>query len=139
MKAVIHSDGGSRGNPGPAAIGVVVKIDGKKIEIGETIGIATNNVAEYVAIVRGLKESYGHGATEAECFADSELIVRQLRGEYRIKDEKMKQLAQEAFTLRAKFKSVTFTEIPREKNKEADKLVNNALDAVKNAQKTATK
>lgn len=128
MRAIIHSDGGSRGNPGPAAIGVVVELGDKKIDIGERIGKATNNVAEYKAIIRGLAEAQKKGAKEAECYLDSELVVRQINGDYRIRDSKMIELAEEVFALRAKFDFIVFRSIPREKNKEADKLVNKALD-----------
>lgn len=129
MKAIIHSDGGSRGNPGEAAIGVVVEFADKKFEIGERIGIATNNVAEYRAILKGLEVALKKGAKSADCFLDSELVVKQIRGEYRIKDEKMKELASQVFILRDRFDSITFFIIPREKNKAADALVNKALDA----------
>jgi ribonuclease HI len=129
MKAVIHSDGGSRGNPGEAAIGVVLELADKKIEIGERIGIATNNVAEYRAILKGLEVALKKGAKSADCFLDSELVVKQLRGEYRIKDEKMKELAGQVFVVREQFENVSFFNIPREKNKAADALVNKALDA----------
>ena len=129
MKAIIHSDGGSRGNPGPAAIGVVVDLPHKKIEIGEKIGVTTNNVAEYRAIIRGLEEALKNKALEAECYLDSELVVRQINGDYRIKDPKMIELANQVFLLRDKFDFVTFFSIPRAKNKDADKMVNKALDA----------
>lgn len=128
MKATIHSDGGSRGNPGPAAIGVVVELPHKKIEIGERIGVATNNVAEYRAIIRGLEEVQKNKVTEVECYLDSELVVRQIKGEYRIKDSKMVELASQVFALRDTFDFIVFYSIPREKNKAADKLVNKALD-----------
>jgi len=129
MKAIIYSDGGSRGNPGEAAIGVVLELADKKIEISERIGIATNNVAEYRAILKGLEVALKKGARSADCFLDSELVVKQLRGEYRIKDEKMKELAGQVFLVREQFDSVSFFNIPREKNKAADALVNKALDA----------
>jgi len=129
MKAIIHSDGGSRGNPGEAAIGVVVELADKKIEIGERIGVTTNNVAEYRAILKGLEVAFKKGAKSADCFLDSELVVKQLRGEYRIKDEKMKELAGQVFVVREQFEKVSFLHIPREKNKAADALVNKALDA----------
>jgi len=128
MKAIIHSDGGSRGNPGPAAIGVVLELPDKKIEIGEKIGITTNNVAEYRAIICGLEEARKNKVTEVECYLDSELVVRQIKGEYRIKDAKMIQLANQVFLLKDKFDFIVFFSIPREKNKAADKLVNLALD-----------
>jgi ribonuclease HI len=128
MKAIIHSDGGSRGNPGEAAIGVVVELHDKKLKISERIGIATNNVAEYRAIIKGLELALSKGAKSADCFLDSELVVKQIRGEYRIKDAKMIELAQQVFALRSRFDDVLFFNIPREKNRAADKLVNVALD-----------
>lgn len=128
MKAIIHSDGGSRGNPGEAAIGVVVELSDKKLEIGERIGIATNNVAEYKAIIKGLEVALKRGAKSVDCFLDSELVVKQIRGEYRTKDAKMVELARQVSALNDRFENVSFFHIPREKNKAADKLVNAALD-----------
>lgn len=129
MKAIIHSDGGARGNPGPAGIGAVIEFDdGKKVEISEKIGETTNNVAEYQAILKALKVALKNGVTEAECFLDSELVVKQLNGEYRIKDPKLAYLANEIVKEKVRFSEITFNSIPREKNKAADKLVNKALD-----------
>lgn len=129
-KIIVYTDGGARGNPGPAAIGVVI---GMK-KYGEKIGRATNNVAEYSAVVfalnklralLGKKESKN---TEIEIRVDSELITKQLNGQYKIKDTDLQALFIEVWNLKQNFKKVEFTHIPREKNKEADELVNLALD-----------
>ncbi|MBI2406515.1 MAG: ribonuclease HI family protein [Candidatus Harrisonbacteria bacterium] len=127
---VIFTDGGARGNPGPAAIGAV--IGGKPY--GEYIGETTNNVAEYKALIFALKKAVAllgkekAGATEVRCNLDSELLVKQLRGEYKIKDSALQPLFVEVWNAKQDFKSVTFTHIPREQNKLADKMVNEALD-----------
>lgn len=129
-KIVIYTDGGSRGNPGLAAIGAVV---GNK-RYADTIGETTNNVAEYKAIIFALKKAkhlIGKAKSkesEIELRSDSELIVRQLKGEYKIKDEELKPLFVDVWNLRKDFKDIEFTLIPREENKEADRLVNDALD-----------
>jgi ribonuclease HI len=129
-KLIIYTDGGARGNPGPAAIGVVV---GSK-SYGEAIGNTTNNVAEYGAVIFGLKKAKsllgGKKAegTEIEVRSDSELIVSQLNGNYKIKEDSLKPLFIDVWNLKQDFKSVSFVHVPREKNREADKLVNRALD-----------
>ena len=129
-KTIIYTDGGARGNPGPAAIGAVV--DGK--EYAETIGETTNNIAEYKAVIMALKKAKQQiGKEEAkkaeiEVRADSELIISQLEGKYQIKNEDLGKLFIEVWNLRQDFKKVEFTLIRREQNKEADKLVNRALD-----------
>ncbi|MEK7590499.1 MAG: ribonuclease HI family protein, partial [Patescibacteria group bacterium] len=129
-KLIIYTDGGARGNPGPAAIGVVV--GGKKY--GETIGEATNNVAEYKAVIFALKKAKAllgkSKAKETEVLVnlDSELVFKQLRGEYKVLDENMQPLFIEVWNLKQDFKKVEFKHIPREQNKEADKMVNKALD-----------
>jgi len=130
MKVVIHSDGGARGNPGPAGIGAVIEFleTQKIIEVSEKIGETTNNVAEYKAILKALQVALANGASEAECFLDSELVVRQLNGEYRIKDPKLAYLANEIIKEKKNYAAVSFTSIAREQNKKADKLVNKALD-----------
>ncbi|HEY4498023.1 MAG TPA: ribonuclease HI family protein [Candidatus Paceibacterota bacterium] len=131
-KLVIHTDGGARGNPGPAAIGVVV---GEK-EYGEAIGKTTNNVAEYKAVVFALKKAKHllggkrAGLTEIELRTDSELLTRQLNGEYKIKNKELQPLFIGIWNLKQDFKSVKFVQIPRAKNKEADRLVNKALDTL---------
>jgi len=129
-KLIIYTDGGSRGNPGPSAIGVVV--GGK--EYCEQIGKATNNVAEYQAVIFALKKTRqilgGKKSieTEIEIRTDSELIQRQLSGKYRIKEEDLKILFVNVHNLLFDFKKVSFKHIPREENRRADFLVNKALD-----------
>lgn len=129
-KLVIYTDGGARGNPGPAAIGVV--IGGKSY--GEKIGETTNNVAEYKALVFALKKAKHllgkkkAKETELEINTDSELMHHQLRGEYKILEPDLQELFIEIWNLKQDFKKVEFTKIPREKNKAADKMVNQALD-----------
>jgi ribonuclease HI len=132
---IIFTDGGARGNPGPAGIGVVLYkspdhgITTEKIgEIKKYIGSATNNFAEYSALIAGLERGAELGYAEAMCFLDSELVVRQLNGQYKVREESLKPLAQRVLALTNKFKSVSFTHVPREKNAEADKLVNLAID-----------
>jgi len=133
-KIIIHTDGGSRGNPGPAGIGVVIKQGDKLIkEYGKTIGEATNNIAEYSAVVSALEtlvKLFGLKLKAAEILikADSELIVRQLKGEYKVKDANLQKEFIKVYNLKQKFGKVDFTHIPREQNKRADELVNEALD-----------
>jgi ribonuclease HI len=133
----IFTDGGSRGNPGPAAVGVhMVDASGTVIkEVSETIGNATNNFAEYQAVMRGLqaaKEQFGKRTKEIEfeLKLDSELVKKQLNGEYQIKDPGLVPHFIEIHNLRvANFPHLTLTHVPRAQNKEADRLVNEALDA----------
>lgn len=128
MKAVLSTDGGARGNPGPAAIGIVLDIEGAPvIRISESIGDATNNVAEYRAILRGLEEARRAGVTHLECRLDSELVVRQLQQEYRVKDPTLAQLFVRVWNIAQGFRSVRFVTIPRSANRAADRLVNDAL------------
>ena len=131
MKLVVSVDGGSRGNPGPAAIGVVVRTeDGDVIsEAAETIGLATNNAAEYRALIRGIELAAQNGATEVELFGDSELVVKQVRGEYKVKDAGLKPLHAAARAALSAFSGWSFNHVRREQNAEADALVNQALDA----------
>ena len=127
----IHSDGGARGNPGPAAIGVVVTCNGQVVEtISKCIGETTNNQAEYQAIIAGLEKAIELKAEEVECFLDSELVVKQLRHEYKVKNKDLASLFVKAHNLSLQFKKISFIHIPREQNKAADKLVNKALDAI---------
>lgn len=134
-KIIIHTDGGARGNPGPAAIGVSIGAPINK-NYGEQIGETTNNIAEYKAMVFALKKVKsllgGEKAekTEVEIRSDSELIVSQLNGEYKIKEENLVPFFIQIWNLKQDFKKVEFVHIPREKNKEADKLVNRALDTL---------
>ncbi|PZS14135.1 MAG: ribonuclease H [Solirubrobacterales bacterium] len=130
MKLVVHVDGGARGNPGPAAIGVVVSEPGGEVleEGGERIGVATNNVAEYRALLLGLQRTRALGAQEVEIVNDSELIARQLTGAYRVKHPAMKPLYREAITALRGFHRWQIRTVPREQNARADALVNAALD-----------
>ncbi len=129
---IIYSDGGARGNPGPAAIGaVILSSDGEVVEeIARTIGETTNNQAEYQAIIAGLEAAKQLGAEAVECFLDSELVVKQLKREYKVKNKELAPLFLKVHNLSVQFKKISYTHVPREKNKEADRLVNEALDAV---------
>ncbi len=128
---VINTDGGARGNPGPAGTGVVIKDEAGAIlyAVGEYIGEATNNVAEYKALIRALEQAHGLGATEVRVNMDSELIVKQMLGQYKIKEPTLQQLAAQVIKLRNNFQNISFTHVRREYNKEADRLVNEAIDA----------
>ena len=130
-KLVVHVDGGSRGNPGPAAIGVVMSDPAGEVleEMGERIGVATNNVAEYRALLRGLARAAELGAREIEIVNDSELVARQLTGAYRVKHAAMKPLYLEAMSALRGFERWQVRTVPREQNARADALVNQALDA----------
>lgn len=137
LRLVIYADGGARGNPGPAAIGVVIQIPGGEIkQYSEAIGETTNNVAEYKAVIFALKKAKallgGEKASEAEIEikSDSELVVNQVRGEYKIKNEDLQPLFVETWNLKQDFKSVDFKLVSREKNEGADILVNRALDTL---------
>jgi ribonuclease HI len=132
-KLVIYTDGASRGNPGPAAIGVVIQDESGQVcdTISQCLGETTNNQAEYRAVIAGLERALGLGATQVELRSDSELVVRQLCGQYRVKDAGLKLLFQKVESLRARFTGLSFTYIPREKNREADKLANEALNGRK--------
>jgi ribonuclease HI len=131
VKAKLSTDGGARGNPGPAAFGYVLETDdGTVLDArGETIGVATNNVAEYRALVAGLEAAVAHGVTELEVVSDSELLVKQMRGEYKVKNAALQALFLEASRLARKLGSVMYTAVRREHNELADRLVNEALDA----------
>jgi ribonuclease HI len=130
-KLTVNVDGGARGNPGPAALGVVVRdADGGMVESrGETIGVATNNVAEYRALLLGIELAAAHGATEVELIGDSELIVRQVQGRYKVKNAAMKELHAEVKAALAGFDAWKIRHVRREQNADADRLVNEALDA----------
>ncbi len=133
MKHVrIQTDGGSRGNPGPAGIGFVILDSADEIIFrhGAYIGTTTNNVAEYSALVKALETALGLGATHLDVRMDSELIVRQMNGQYKVKDSGLLPLAQAVRALCVQFAQVKFTHIRREYNKDADSMVNEALDAV---------
>lgn len=130
MLLTIFSDGGSRGNPGHSGIGVVIKKEGENIaKISKYIGETTNNQAEYQAVLAGLKKAISLGGTEILCYLDSELIVKQMNGEYKVKNPGLIPLFLEINKLRSQFKQIKFTHIKRELNKEADKLANLAMDS----------
>ncbi len=130
LKLRVHVDGGARGNPGPAAIGVVVSDPAGHVldELGERIGVATNNVAEYRALLRGLRRAAELGAREVEVINDSELVERQLRGVYKVKHPSMKPLYEEAMSALRGFDRWEVRSVPRAENARADALVNAALD-----------
>jgi ribonuclease HI len=131
VKARLSTDGGARGNPGPAAYGYVLESeDGHVLDArGETIGVATNNVAEYRALVAGLEKALEVGVTELEVVSDSELLVNQMRGEYKVKNETLRELWHEAGDLAARLERVSYTAVRRAHNELADRLVNEALDS----------
>jgi ribonuclease HI len=126
----VNVDGGARGNPGPAAVGIVVRNGGGEVleERGERIGEATNNVAEYRALLRGIALAREHGATELELIGDSELVVRQVEGRYKVKNAGMKELHEEVKRALRDFDSWSIRHVRREQNADADRLVNEALD-----------
>jgi ribonuclease HI len=131
LKAKLSTDGGARGNPGPAAFGYVLEAeDGTVLDArGEAIGVATNNEAEYRGLVAGLEKAIELGVDELEVVSDSELVVRQMRGEYKVKKETLRTLNEEASDLARRLEKVSFTSVRREHNELADSLVNEALDA----------
>jgi ribonuclease HI len=130
VKARLSTDGGARGNPGPAAYGYVLESDdGHVLDArGERIGVATNNVAEYRALLAGLEKALELGVTELEVVSDSELLVKQMRGEYKVKNEALRELNREASELAAGLEKVAYTAVRRAHNELADSLVNEALD-----------
>ena len=131
MKAKLWTDGGSRGNPGPAAYAYVLEAaDGTVLDArGEAIGVATNNVAEYRALVAGLERAAEAGVSELEVVSDSELLVRQMQGSYRVKNRTLQELFLAASELAREIGKVSFRAVRREHNELADRLVNEALDA----------
>ena len=131
MKARLFTDGGSRGNPGPAAYAFVLEAEnGTVLEArGEAIGVATNNVAEYSALVAGLERAVEVGVDDLEVVSDSELLVKQMRGEYRVKNRALQDLFLDASRLARRIGRVSYTAVRRERNTLADSLVNEALDA----------
>ncbi len=131
MRARLFTDGGARGNPGPAAYAYVLEAeDGTVLDSrGEAIGVATNNVAEYRALLAGLEAAAATGIDELEVVSDSELMVKQMRGEYKVKNEALRGLSVEAGRLARQVGHVTYTAVRREHNLLADRLVNEALDA----------
>jgi ribonuclease HI len=131
MRARLFTDGGARGNPGPAAFAYVLEAEnGTVLEArGQAIGVATNNVAEYRALLAGLEAALGAGVTELEVVSDSELLVKQMRGEYRVKNPALRELSVAASRLARELGDVRYTAVRREHNEHADRLVNEALDA----------
>ena len=136
IKATLHTDGGARGNPGPAGIGAVLKIfasakagEGEKeLLFKKYIGETTNNQAEYRALLLGLEKAKLEGVAELECYLDSELVVKQLKREYRVKDKDLAVLFVKVWNLMPEFKKISFHHIRREQNKLADQLANEAMD-----------
>jgi ribonuclease HI len=133
-RVTVNVDGGARGNPGPAAIGVVLRDENGRVleELGETIGEATNNVAEYKALLRGIELASDQGATALELIGDSELVVRQVEGRYKVKNAGMKELHAEVKRALGSFDSWSIRHVRRAENADADRLVNQALDGVLN-------
>ena len=131
MRARLFTDGGARGNPGPAAYGFVLETeDGTVLAArGEAIGTATNNVAEYSGLIAGLQKAVELQVPEVEVVSDSELMVKQMRGEYRVKNEALRELYDEATALARRLGNVEYRHVRRAHNELADKLVNDALDA----------
>ncbi len=130
MKLIVHVDGGARGNPGPAAAACVISSPSGEVvgEHSQLLGSATNNVAEYRALLLGLERAREHGATEVEVIGDSELIAKQVQGLYKVKHEAMKPLHRAAMAALAEFESWSIRTVPRAQNARADALVNAALD-----------
>jgi ribonuclease HI len=133
VKLVVHVDGGSRGNPGPAAAGAVLATPAGEVlaREGELLGIATNNVAEYRALILGARRARELGATEVEIVNDSELIAKQVNGQYKVKHDDMKPLHAEALAALGGFERWVVRTVRREQNADADALVNATLDAAR--------
>lgn len=132
-KLTIFTDGGARGNPGPAGIGAVLYNENKEkvAEISQYLGVATNNQAEYWALIEALKKAKELGGKEIEVFMDSELIVKQLKREYKVKNKDLASLFLEVYNLSLNFSKINFSHVYREDNKEADALANRAMDLKK--------
>ncbi len=130
MRLKIYTDGGARNNPGPAAIGVIIKNEQNQIlkKISKYLGVTTNNQAEYYAVIEALKVALGFKVEIINIYLDSQLVAEQLNRKFKIKDKDLATLFVQIWNLSLKFKKVTFNYIPREQNKEADKLVNQCLD-----------
>jgi probable phosphoglycerate mutase len=131
MKARLYTDGGARGNPGPAAFAYVLETDDGTVlaSHGEKIGVATNNVAEYRGLVAGLAKALELAVPDVEVVSDSELLVKQMRGEYKVKNEALRELSLEAARIARQLDSVEYRHVRRAHNELADRLVNEALDA----------
>jgi len=132
VKARLFTDGGARGNPGPAAYGYVLEADDGTVLAahGEAIGIATNNVAEYSALIAGLEKAAELSVGDVEVVSDSELMVKQMRGDYKVKNPALRELSLRAAQLARVVGTVRYTAVRREHNELADRLVNEALDAI---------
>ena len=131
MKVRLFTDGGARGNPGPAAFGFVLEAENGDLlaSEGEAIGVATNNVAEYRGLIAGLERAIANEVRELEVVSDSELMVKQMRGEYRVKNEGLQELHAQARKLAGHFDAIEYRHVRRAENELADKLVNQVLDA----------
>ncbi len=129
-KLIIFSDGGARGNPGPAGAGAIIYNENKDVvaEVSNFLGVTTNNQAEYQALILALRKAVSLGASEIACYLDSELVVCQLNREYKVKNKDLAPLFLQVYNLSLSFKKITFHHIPREQNKEADRLANEAMD-----------
>ena len=129
-KLIIYTDGGARGNPGPAGIGGVIYNQNKKIiaEVSQYLGESTNNQAEYKALIITLQKVLKLGASEVDCYLDSELVVKQLRHEYKVKNKDLAPLFLQVYNLSLNFQKISFNHVPREQNKKADQLANQAMD-----------
>ena len=129
-KIIIHSDGGARGNPGPAGIGAVLNSEAGLVlaELSKYLGETTNNQAEYQALIAGLEKAKELKAEELDCYLDSELVVKQLNREYKVKNAELAPLFLKVYNLSLSFKKIKFIHVRREFNKEADKLANEAMD-----------
>jgi ribonuclease HI len=132
MSCILFFDGACRGNPGPMAIGVVLMENGKKLgELSKYLGIGTNNIAEWSALIEGLKLAIAHGCRELEVRGDSQLVIKQISGQYRVKSDNLIPLFNEAKKLCGNFKKIDFKWIKRENNARTDALSNDALDMKK--------
>ncbi|MEM2637738.1 MAG: ribonuclease HI family protein [Candidatus Korarchaeota archaeon] len=128
--AIVYIDGASKGNPGPAAIGIVVCLPTRVLKISREIGISTNNQAEYHAAIEGVKTAIENGARRVKLLTDSELLTKQLKGEYKVKNKNIHQLMQLLKKYIANLEAFEVQHIPRERNMEADKLASQALEKV---------
>ena len=129
-KLIIFTDGGARGNPGPAGIGAAIYDENNVMvaEISEYLGVATNNQAEYKALIAAISKAKQLGAKELDCYLDSELVVKQLKREYKVKNKELAPLFLSIHNLSLSFNKISYTHIPREQNSEADRLANEAMD-----------
>jgi len=130
MHAILYTDGGSRGNPGKSACSFVLKDSSSKIIIakGKFLGISTNNVAEYQGLIMGLENAIENKIKSLTCYLDSELVVKQVKGEYKVKNENLKNFYIKVLNLNKEFEQISFFHVSREKNNQADEIVNKVLD-----------